>query len=158
MKKEIPRLLKSASIVYAFDCFGTVFSGTIFRKSSTVLFDPSSLGIRWIMLIPDSFWCKLKAKMLCRLYAIDPVEIIKVPKWKLKKHNHDALVNVLINIPSSDKSLIHYINPVKVKKIIYINNDLTVNNYVNENIHRSLYDVVAVNVIDFWQNKFSHLI
>ena len=159
MKKEIPRLLKSASIVYAFDCIGTVFSDTPFYKT-TVLFNPDVLDIRWMMIIPDSFWSYIKALFLCIIKGVHPVQIVRCPKWKLKSNNLDSLVNCLMGIPE-DHSVVRYLSPEKVKKInkiYYINNNLRVDDFVNSNVNIFKTDVIAMNVLDFWQNNFSHLI
>lgn len=158
MKKEIPRLLKSASIVYAFDCFGTVFSSTsVFYKKIKVLFNPSKLDIRWVMIIPDSFWSYIKALWLCIINGIYPTQIIRCPKWKIKRNNFETVVECLIDIVSTGNH-IRYVDSKKIKKVVYINNDLRVDDYVNANIDRCKSDVIAMNVMDFWQNKFSHLV
>lgn len=157
MKKEIPRLLKSASIVYAFDCYYTVFSRTShFFNKYKLSFDPSSLNIRWVMIIPDSFFSYLKALWLCFINGVSPAQIIRCPKWKLKRNNLETVAACLKDICISGK-YINYVDPKKIKKVVYVNNNLNIDDYLNTNIDRSSYNFVAMNVLDFWQNKFMNL-
>lgn len=158
MKKEIPRMLRSATIVYAFDFLGTLFSCSksfIFSKFN-MEFNPDKLGIRWIMLIPDSRYIHWLAKRLCLKNELKPSQIIKCPGW-IKNSDGTESIKIMLDRIYKHDSVLTYINPSKVKKIIYINNNLKLDDKINETISQYDHNVIAMNLIDFWQKKFDHL-
>ena len=159
MKKEIPRLLKCASIVYAFDS-GTVFDVVpafkYFRKH-ICNFNPDNLNIRWILIVDDEFLSALKAKLLCFKFGLKPSQIIKCCRYKKKISKFESIKEILTNI-HDHKKILTYISPDKVKKVIYINNDMKMDDMINQAVNRVSYNIIAMNVMDFWQNKYSNML
>lgn len=151
-------MLRSATIVYAFDFLGTLFSTSksfLFPKLK-LEFNPDQLGIRWIMLIPDSLYMNWLAIHGCKKNNIEPAQIIRCPGWNAKT---DGLVEIktTLNRIYKHENVLTYIDPSKVKKIIYVNNNLKLDDKINETISDFDYNLVAMNLMDFWQKKFDHL-
>lgn len=158
MKKEIPKMLRSAAIVYAFDFLGTVFSTSksfLFPKLK-MEFNPDQLGIRWVLIVPDSWFYLKLAQYWCWKTGLKPAQVIRCPNWKANTENVDAIRGLLSKI-CKHESVLTYIDPIKVKKVIYINNNLKLDDRLNETIDRFDLNLVAMNLIDFWQKKFDHL-
>lgn len=163
MKKEIPRLLKSASTVYAFDFFGTLFhtkSGSIISKifGLKMLFNPYRLGIRWIIItsLPKIYVPIIK--IYCMLNGMNPIQIISSDKWfRKEKDSEKFILNILMNIINGDFRL-EYVSSEKIRRIRFISNNMEICHYVNDNISRLHNDIVSQSVLDFWEQRFENII
>lgn len=159
MKKEIPRLLKCASILYAFDS-GTIFNVVpVFKyfKKSSVNFNPDELGIRWIMIVPDTKFSVLKNKYRCISNGVHPSQIIKCSTCNQKTKHPDSLIKLLSDI-HDHKNIVNYVSPEKIKKVIYVNNDISIDDKINQSISRCNYNIVAMNIMDLWQQRYVNML
>jgi len=151
---EKPKMLRSASIVYAFD-----FADTLFQTKNIKVFkflrryiclkkclNPNDFNIRWIIVSKGSWFYKLIMRLYCTFNGMTPSQIIVT----------NDILKVLKDI-SEQKDIITYTDPKLVSKVLYISNDNTKNGNINGNINRLTHSVIAMSTIDFWEKKFENL-
>ena len=163
MKKEIPKLLKSASTVYAFDFFDTLFhakSGSIISKifGLKMLCNPHHLGIRWIIItsLPKIYTPIIK--LYCMINGMNPIQIISSDKWfKKTKDSNEFVLNILMNIINGDLKL-SYVKFEKIRRIRFISNNVELCHYINGKISRLHNDIISQGVLDFWEQRFECII
>lgn len=162
MKKEIPRMLRNASTVYAFDFFQTLLQSSyksIFRKffGMRLLCNPHRLGIRWIIIaaLPKIVYPFIK--LLCIVNGMNPVQIILSDKWFFVKDSKKFILNTILNI-SNEKISLNYVKSDYIRRVRYISNDIELVKYINTNISTLENNILAETVSDFWNQKFESVI
>lgn len=162
MKKEIPRMLRNASTVYAFDFFQTLLQSSgksIFRKffGLRLLCNPHRLGIRWIIIaaLPKIVYPFIK--LLCIINGMNPVQIILSDKWFSVKDSKTFILNTILNI-SNEKITLNYVRSEYVRRVRYISNDVELIKYINNSVSPMENNILAETVSDFWNQKFECVI
>lgn len=158
MKKEIPRMLRSASTVYAFDLFQTILHRNLKSIfSAELLFNPHKLGIRWIIIsnLPKILYPFIK--FLCYIKGLNPIQIILSDQWFKSKDTNNFVLNTIMNI-TNNKIILNYVKPDMIRRIRYISNNVNLIRYINSNVSTLENNILAETVVDFWDQKFESVI
>lgn len=161
MNKEKPKLSRSASTVYAFDLFSTIFqskSNSVFAHlfNLKLLFNPSILGIRWMIITSAPKILRPFIKFQCFINGLAPVMVVTSPYWFKKIDSEKYILNILLNINNGSFPI--YIKSNLIRRVSYISNNIELCKFINNNINRMHNNVLAQSVIDFWHQKFESVL
>ena len=161
MNKEKPKLSRSASTVYAFDLFSTIFqskSRSFFAHlfNYKLLFNPNMLGIRWMIVTSAPKILLPFIKLNCFLNGLTPVMVVTSPYWFKKIDSKKYILNILLDINNGSFPI--YVKSDLIRRVSYISNNIELCKFINNNINRLHNNVLAQSVIDFWHQKFESVL
>jgi len=155
-------MIKSGGLIYLFDFDGTLCGSNQWKgimknnidcfKSGTYI-NPSKFDIRWSILTGRPKMDILFIKTFCNIHGLTP-EIIKTSesffyKFKNEEEVFDFKTRYIKSILDGTEPL--NIRPIKIDKVVYIDNDSDCVRYINSK--KQDYRYFAMAVKDFYEQK-----
>lgn len=164
-------IIKSSGVLYLFDFDGTLF-GTDFYKgywnqlkntfTMGPYINPGDFDVRWSILTGRPKMDKLILALRCWCSGLFP-EVIHTFSgwfypWKNKQEELQWKVIEIEKILKGEVSEFLKLRPLIFDRVVYIDNDIEVNSYINMMASSSSYRYISIGVKDFFDRKFHTLI
>ncbi len=159
---------KSGSTCYLFDFDGTIagkddWTGLWENTRSCIEnlhINPSKYDIRWSILTGRPGIDRIFLKLYCKLYGLTPIKIFTGKDFFYKKSSDiimndvyryklDIIIGILKGEIDMDRA------PLKIAKVVYIDNDLKTLQYLNDRLYSNNF--LSITVPDFINGNFHFL-